>query len=514
MLDTPTRVRCRNAALAATAFLALGVPAGADFYLQQTVDLGADFGPAGNNPYAMTYDGTYAYIGGYNGSGQTRDIGILKINIFNPADKSVLPASIQSVGNARFYHGLGFYNGVVYALTDRPDGSAATTNIRAINAATGALVDTFDGDDTLNPGNGIVTKPTGTTNIAIGGLAVDPGYGGAGLGVAFFVSGSGRRLMVDAAAGTTLYSTATGMITTVTDGSFADASSWRDVWFDSNGDIYQRRSNQVQRGLRNGTNSLSARQHLTDELNADGTPKAGAGDGKPVAMRLAPSTIGQQVALVKAGGGAGASDLVIFNDRADTSLVPPPLSFAYAVKLITAEGALPSPAVQLLRQDGAALDPLTDVPDGSGIYDFHYAAAQDLLLILDFSNRALLVFSGSAPQPGACCLAAGPCLEVTSLQCQGQNGTFFGAGTACSPRPCKCSDPYADADADGDVDTADFGAFQRCYTAGSSGMAIPAECECFEKTGDGAITTDDLPAFAACGSGPGIGAATSCDGGT
>ncbi|MBI4582282.1 MAG: hypothetical protein HY718_21490 [Planctomycetes bacterium] len=488
-------------------------PIRADFYLEQSINMNADFGPAGNNPYCLAYDGTYAYVGGYNASGQNRDVGILKINIFNPTDKSVLTNSLQNVRNGRYYHGLAYYNGVLYALMDRPDDTTDNTNIRAINVSTGELLDTFDGDDTLNPGNGIVNKPTGLTLPAIGGLAIDPGFGGSGGGVAFFALGSGRRLAVDPVTGTTVYSMGTGMITS--DPTFADQSAWRDVWFDTNGDVYQRRSNQVQRSIRNGPNSLSGRQHLTDELNTDGTPRAGPGDGKPVAVRLAAATVGQQIALIKAGGGAGSGDLIIFNDRADTTLVPPPLVFANVIKITLADGTLPSPAVQLLRQDGALLDPLTDVPAGSGVYDFHYEQSQDLLLVLDFSSRNLLVFSGTAPTPGACCLATGECSQLTSLQCQNQGGTFFGAGSSCTPRPCPCQDPFADADGDGDVDSDDFAALQRCYTAlgGLPGTPIAPECQCFERTGDDAIDLNDLTPFFNCSSGAGVPAVTSCDDG-
>lgn len=488
----------------------------ADFFLIDRIDLDADFGPVGNNPSAVAFDGTYAYIGGYNGSGITGDVSILKINVLNPADKTVLAGSTQTVQNNRFYHGLVYRDGVLYAMMDRPDGAVNNTNVRAIDPVTGALIETFDGDDALNPGNGSVKKPAGMTVGATGGLAWDPGYlDQGGSGVAFFGFGSGRRHSIDPLTGTTLYSSGTGFI--ASDGTFPDQSAWRDVWLDGNGDIYQRRSNQVQRGLRNGANSLSAREHLTDELNTDGTPRTGPGDGKAVGVRLAAFVVGQNLAVIQAGGGAGPQDLVIFNDRPSPSDVPPPLSFANTIKLIRTDGSAPAPAVQLLKQGGGPLDPLADVPDGGGFYDFHYEPGLDLLLILDFSNRKLLVFNGTPPTPGACCLATGACTEVIELQCQGSGGVFHGPGSSCTPRPCKCSDPFADDDGDGDVDMVDFAAFQRCYSALSSpGVPVAPECECFDRdnvTGDGDIDLDDLTLFLGCASGPGIAADTTCDGG-
>lgn len=80
---------------------------------------------------------------------------------------------------------------------------------------------------------------------------------------------------------------------------------------------------------------------------------------------------------------------------------------------------------------------------------------------------------------------------------------------------CQCSDPFADADVDGDVDQTDFAAFQRCVT-GNAGSVAPG-CECFDRSGptpgvpDGRISQDDLPAFRNCASGPDVPADTGCD---
>ena len=67
-------------------------------------------------------------------------------------------------------------DGVLYALCDRPLNSTASTNVRAIDVATGALVVTFDGD--FGNGDGIVLEPAGMTVGATGQLAFDPGYQG------------------------------------------------------------------------------------------------------------------------------------------------------------------------------------------------------------------------------------------------------------------------------------------------------------------------------------------------
>ncbi|GMU23621.1 MAG: hypothetical protein AMXMBFR13_36990 [Phycisphaerae bacterium] len=74
---------------------------------------------------------------------------------------------------------------------------------------------------------------------------------------------------------------------------------------------------------------------------------------------------------------------------------------------------------------------------------------------------------------------------------------------------CQCNDPFADADGDGDVDQADFGAWQVCYTGVDGGVFLG--CECFNHDGDGDVDQEDFGAFQLCISGPDIAADPSCD---
>lgn len=75
-----------------------------------------------------------------------------------------------------------------------------------------------------------------------------------------------------------------------------------------------------------------------------------------------------------------------------------------------------------------------------------------------------------------------------------------------------CSTPFADADNDGDVDHADFGAFQACYSGATT--AATSGCECFDRDygdqGDGDVDEADLTAFVSCLSGPSIPADPDC----
>ena len=96
-------------------------------------------------------------------------------------------------------------------------------------------------------------------------------------------------------------------------------------------------------------------------------------------------------------------------------------------------------------------------------------------------------------------------------------GTAMKAYVNLSP----CAVPFADADKDGDVDQADFGAFQACFS-GEASPANPVEitglCRCFDRdndgAGDGDVDATDFIAFWNCFTGPTIkwpqGASSNC----
>jgi hypothetical protein len=75
-----------------------------------------------------------------------------------------------------------------------------------------------------------------------------------------------------------------------------------------------------------------------------------------------------------------------------------------------------------------------------------------------------------------------------------------------------CNSPFADADGDGDVDQADFAAFQRCITGTDDpGSVYNADnCACFDRDFDSDIDQSDLLAFEACVSGPNVPADPGC----
>jgi hypothetical protein len=109
-------------------------------------------------------------------------------------------------------------------------------------------------------------------------------------------------------------------------------------------------------------------------------------------------------------------------------------------------------------------------------------------------------------QNGACCLPNGTCAVGTQAECLANNGVFKGVNTTCANQNC-CPVPFADKDADGDVDQVDFGLFQECFGLTSP---LPASCICFDRDNNSSITREDFNAFNACWSGPKIPANPSC----
>jgi len=76
-----------------------------------------------------------------------------------------------------------------------------------------------------------------------------------------------------------------------------------------------------------------------------------------------------------------------------------------------------------------------------------------------------------------------------------------------------CNDPFADADGDGDVDQADFSAYQLCVTGidDPGSLFDSVACGCFDRDSDADVDPDDFAAFEACASAPGVAANPACD---
>jgi len=230
----------------------------------------------------------------------------------------------------------------------------------------------------------------------------------------------------------------------------SDMTAWRDHVYDASGNVYMRRSNQVQAALRSGSNSISGYAHLTDELDANGLPKTGCGDGMPVQTRVAPFVVAQHLELIPSSSTlANGEDLMVFNDRWST-FSNADRTFADAIKVITTTGALPTGGFEFLDGDGGPLSTTFDIAPGFGAYDFYYDADRDELLLLDFTHRSLLVFAGSppchAPMPG----------DLDAFEACMAGPAFDWYGPPADQVFCAC----ADAGNDNDVDLIDFAILQ------------------------------------------------------
>jgi hypothetical protein len=105
---------------------------------------------------------------------------------------------------------------------------------------------------------------------------------------------------------------------------------------------------------------------------------------------------------------------------------------------------------------------------------------------------------------GQCCSKTG-CEDTTQAACT--NGQWMGLGSSCAlgdTCPIVCGVPFADDDADGDVDMDDFGAFQRCFSG--EGAVVSGGCQCFDRpeegfpAGDDDVDQTDFTAFTNCAS--------------
>jgi hypothetical protein len=117
---------------------------------------------------------------------------------------------------------------------------------------------------------------------------------------------------------------------------------------------------------------------------------------------------------------------------------------------------------------------------------------------------------------GGCCvrtgLGSGSCSVTTEADCATAGGSYLGDQTTCGTNGevCDfCPPIFGDGDFDGDVDVEDFGMVQRCLTDLEPTM-LSAECQCFDRTGNGTVDSDDLVTFINCTSGPAIAADPDC----
>ena len=326
--------------IATLPLLAANASAQATFSEIVTIDLDSTSNPInaeyiGSNPFCVAWNGVDLYVGGYNGSGQTIDVSLLKIEDALTTATFGTPFAPLAAPNLRGYIGLDITSDGLAASFD--DGTASPQGI--------ALHD-LDGN--------LLWAKTGRGGS---GVAFDPGFPGGdpalGTGVAWTTFGSGRRALQNVADGSDIWSSGNGMIILTPEGTF-----WRDMDFDDqSGDIYLREGNNVIKWERSGDNGCTNSAILFDQ---------------PIDANF---TSGQNVSYL----GGAFTDYLIWNDRVLSSGGQ---DFFTVVNVMTPDGVP-------VTVDWGSFSPNTSV----GLYDFSWDAASRTLAILDFGNRNVHIFA-------------------------------------------------------------------------------------------------------------------------
>jgi hypothetical protein len=324
----------------------------------------------GANPVALTFDGVNAYVAGYNNSTSAQDTAIAKVeNLLggNPTFVAI-PDSLQAFTPAfRGYVNLD-WSPDLNLLGAAFDSGSASFGAYTTYDASGNLVASIDG---LRGGGGVAFDPG--DDVDVDPLVTFPV-------LAAPIWGQGRLKGWDPLTGAEVYYTNGDNDEPRGPNIFAagfGASEWRCLDFDPDGNVAARRNNQLVVGTRtldmpvvnldNGADIVPAFDPLLHVPYADGTFVSGSN-------------------CQILHGIDGMDPLVILNDRSTTA---PGQSFTSVVKAVRLADGTEEPLSFFIN--GAPMEP-TDVV-GAGYYDFAWDADLQVLLILDFSNRDIHVFT-------------------------------------------------------------------------------------------------------------------------
>ena len=368
------------AAIGAIAALPTTRAQSVNLYELARFDLSATSGTAGgvfigSNPSAVGWNGSKLYVAGFNGSGATATTSIIEITnaagvVTGAVSGSVTPTysapfGAVSMASSRGYSGLAMKGSTLLATLDT--GANSPSGLQAFNAA-GGNTKLWDLSN-----SGTTAANIGTARVG-GGPGFDPGFAGGGSGAAWTIIGQGRRFLNNATTGAAIYTTTANVPTGAAQGMVLNSAvtGWRDIDFNpANGDVYTRNNNTLQLNVRTGSNACLSTGTLGN---------------------LTPATniIGQNLSFMDgvADPLGFNGDLIVLNDRAVTS------AGQVATNVIkfftTGTGAAPvSPLWNFLST------PLTS----TGYYDFEWDSGTKTLAVMDFTNRAVSIFSTSAPVP-------------------------------------------------------------------------------------------------------------------
>lgn len=314
------------------------------------IDVTGSFGNGsslGSSAAAVAWNGSDLYVAGFDNFSGSTSTGILRISNALGAVQTTTSFGVSTTVDGRGYSGLALRGNQLVAAYD--NGSNAPNGIAAYD--TGTLSVQWQ-----------VTTRGGS------GVAYDPGFNGGagGAGVAWTTFGSGRRALQDAATGASLFTTSNGMIINLTGTTFDGGTTWRDLDFSANGDLFARRSNGILKTTRTGDNSGTVSTLVAPQTG-------GAGFPPPV---NATNINGQNLDVIE---GSAAGSFVIYNDRPTGSSTQDLTSVIRAIGL---DGT--SQSVSITGLSGFNL--------GNGYYDFSYDLGTNTLAVSDFANNQVYIF--------------------------------------------------------------------------------------------------------------------------
>jgi hypothetical protein len=340
-------------------------------------DLGPYFNSTsgyGQNPLSVAFDGTNAYVGGFNSTAAAANIGVVKVENVVGGSPTYTPLAntVFSSPATRGLDALAYHAATGSLLMAHDSGTAATSFLSRRNAS--------DGSTVWSIANPQASRPAA--------MAVDPRGDGGNAGVGFLVQGSGRRRLLSMATGGTVFDGTNGGIVNTSPDS---GTTWRGMAFDDLGNVLVSNQAAYGYGVRNTDNQWKT---LAGALNLT---------SRSAFKNVNVNNVGQGVAILEDLG----SDLLAFSGRNMTTLTD-------SLGGVT---TVDSKMVQIRNLDGSTtgLTQIALAGDENGIgtpwtdnlknLAFGLdASGKATLLVLDYTGRRLDVYQ--IPEPATLALVA------------------------------------------------------------------------------------------------------------
>lgn len=310
----------------------------------------------GDNPVSVAFDGTTAFVGGFNNTGAAGNVGVVAVTdlfgVYGSATTTGLAPTVTEVVAGRAFNSVA-YDAVSGDLLVGYDSGSASTGFIARHSG-------VDGSQVWQ-----TVSPDARRVFAVG---VDPQAPDGGQLAAFFSQGSGRRLALDFDDGSLVFSDGQpspggAIIVTATN------TGYRGADFDSDGNLATAASSGQSYHARSSVNTFDNSVVLDDDgLN----------------------NVGRDVAILEDAGFAGEDLLahVLRDSNAgidDTNVIITDLSGNVITALTGDESGLAT----AFTSDNKAVD-FALAPDGT-----------PTLVVTDFVERRLDVYSIVIPEPAS-----------------------------------------------------------------------------------------------------------------